>query len=172
MDPFSGVEKVLAVRLILLRDKSTQVEVDLSNVKGDSSVELRCVKIDSDPFYNSQISWPDTCTIKINGGILEQLTPLPINSAFKRREDNVYVVPPSELRKKTLIEVFQRKQYCEKKFLKTKNCMHVLAVLVVRPVSVEEINKRALSQMINDKVYQCLVVERYKNKNSAIEMQS
>ena len=35
-------------------------------VGSDEVVEFRCIKIDGDPLYNSQISWPDHCEVLVN----------------------------------------------------------------------------------------------------------
>ena len=56
-------------------------------IKPDEFVELRCIKIDPNPLFNSQISWPDHCVLSVNGLDYLKLKPLPINSSLKRRED-------------------------------------------------------------------------------------
>lgn len=70
---------------IKLRDKYLEYEIDLSNVERGDAVEFRCIKIDSDYLYNSQISWPDHCEIFVNGVEYVRMRPLPYNSSLKKR---------------------------------------------------------------------------------------
>ena len=66
LDPFSQVSETKILKIIKLRDKYLEYEIDLSMVGSDEVVEFRCIKIDGDPLYNSQISWPDHCEVLVN----------------------------------------------------------------------------------------------------------
>ena len=91
-DPLTDIRNNLVPASVLESNKLYKFYIDMkgyselkSNKHEDYDVEVRCIKLDGEHFFEQ--TWPDKCEIKINDKVVRAIEPLQRISSLKKRKD-------------------------------------------------------------------------------------
>lgn len=94
-DPLNQVMEILYQPSILKSNKTYNFKMKFEHYNAINSdpkigVEIRTLKLDGEHFYDQ--TWPDKCSIRVNGKTIKEIEPLNQNSSLKKGEIRNYSI--------------------------------------------------------------------------------
>ena len=142
-DPLNNVEQILYEPSILQSKKVYNFKIDFESYSKISSkasygVEIRTLKLDGEHFYEQ--TWPDKCSIWLNGKVLKEIDPLNQNSSLKKRRDqkifNRYMVKNGT----NTLSISYKNVKDGKNTKVDFDPLYVFCILLVKKLTVEELS--------------------------------
>ena len=152
-DPLNDPVKILYEPSILVSDHhySFSLNFEEFNKIYDNNtlgVEIRSIKLDNEHFHEQ--TWPDKCSIKINGRIVKEVKPLNQNSSLKKRRDEKFFTKNHIYPGINTFQVNYENCLDNKNSKENTDCKYVFTILLIKKFSVERlkdivIQKRKIS---------------------------
>ena len=146
-DPLNKVRHTLLEPSIIKSDftysfKLSMDQYNLVQTSGNHSVEVRCIKMDGQHFFEQ--TWPDKCKISINDLEVRNIQPLPYNHSLKKRRDEKLTIPNIKFGT-NLINIKFENVKDGKNTGFDANPEYVFMVALVQKLSVDELAKEIIA---------------------------
>ena len=153
-DPLNHILQVLIEPSILISNFEYYFTIPnedfetISNSKGTIGVEVRCIKLDGEHFFEQ--TWPDKGTLSINGIQIKEIRPLVLNSSLKKRKDERLVLGKELMEGSNTLKLVYENVFDDKNSKKDSkqfpNPKYVITVLLIKRISPNELIRRVMSE--------------------------